>query len=72
MLDVDIPRSYRRTVPAKKIAISLSGEALALVDRLAAQEGLSRSAWSERSGCARRDGGRRVRRRGADFGAGRL
>lgn len=49
MLDVDIPRSYRRPVPAKKIAISLSAEALALVDRLAAQEGLSRSAWFERA-----------------------
>jgi hypothetical protein len=36
-------------MPAKKIAISLSGEALALVDRFAAQEGVSRSAWFERA-----------------------
>jgi hypothetical protein len=36
-------------MPAKKIAISLSHEALALVDRCAAEEGLSRSAWFERA-----------------------
>lgn len=36
-------------MPAKKIAISLSSEALALVDRYAAEEGLSRSAWFERA-----------------------
>ena len=36
-------------MPAKKIAISLSNEALALVDRYAAEEGVSRSAWFERA-----------------------
>jgi hypothetical protein len=36
-------------MPAKKVAISLSSKALALVDRFAAQEGLSRSAWFERA-----------------------
>jgi hypothetical protein len=36
-------------MPVKKVAISLSSEALALADRLAAQEGLSRSAWFERA-----------------------
>jgi hypothetical protein len=36
-------------MPARKIAISLSTEALALVDRDAAKEGISRSAWFERA-----------------------
>ena len=36
-------------MPAKKIAISLSREALELVDRAAAEDGLSRSAWFERA-----------------------
>jgi metal-responsive CopG/Arc/MetJ family transcriptional regulator len=36
-------------MPAKKIAISLSRETLELVDRLAAEEGVSRSAWFERA-----------------------
>lgn len=36
-------------MPAKRIAISLSAEALELVGQLAAQEGLSRSAWFERA-----------------------
>jgi metal-responsive CopG/Arc/MetJ family transcriptional regulator len=36
-------------MPARKIAISLSREALELVDRCAAEEGLSRSAWFERA-----------------------
>ena len=45
---------------AKKIAISLSEEALALVDRSAAQEGISRSAWFERAAQrARRQAGMR-------------
>lgn len=33
----------------KKVAISLSSEALEVVDRCAADEGLSRSAWFERA-----------------------
>jgi hypothetical protein len=37
------------TMPARKVAISLSSEALALVDRDAAREGISRSAWFERA-----------------------
>ena len=36
-------------MPAKRIAISLSSEALELVNRYAAEEGLSRSAWFERA-----------------------
>jgi hypothetical protein len=36
-------------VPVRKIAISLSNEALSLVDRYAAEEGVSRSAWFERA-----------------------
>jgi hypothetical protein len=36
-------------MPARKIAISLSSEALALVDRSAVEEGISRSAWFERA-----------------------
>jgi hypothetical protein len=36
-------------MPAKKIAISISDDALRLVDRFAAEEGLSRSAWFERA-----------------------
>ena len=36
-------------MPVKKVAISLSTEALELVDRYAADEGLSRSAWFERA-----------------------
>ena len=43
-------------MPAKKIAISISTEALAVVDKCAAEEGLSRSAWFERAA-------RRARRR---------
>jgi len=34
---------------AKKVAISLSEEALRAVDRYAAAEGISRSAWFERA-----------------------
>jgi hypothetical protein len=45
-------------MPAKKIAISLSREALELVDRFAAEEGLSRSAWFERA--AQRAGRRKA------------
>jgi dihydroxyacetone kinase-like predicted kinase len=36
-------------MPAKKIAISLSSDALALVDQDAAKQGISRSAWFERA-----------------------
>ena len=36
-------------MPARKIAISLSSDALALVDRDAAKLGISRSAWFERA-----------------------
>jgi hypothetical protein len=45
-------------MPANKIAISISEDALRLVDRYAAEEGLSRSAWFERAvqGARRRAG----------------
>lgn len=36
-------------MPSRKIAISLSNEALAVVDERAAEEGISRSAWFERA-----------------------
>lgn len=38
-----------RDVAARKIAISLSAEALGAVDRDARREGISRSAWFERA-----------------------
>lgn len=41
--------AYHTLMPAKKIAISLSKEAQTLVDRFAADEGLSPSAWFERA-----------------------
>jgi hypothetical protein len=48
-----LDREYRgitiRSMPVRKIAISLSSDALAMVDRDAAQEGMSRSAWFERA-----------------------
>jgi hypothetical protein len=57
-------------MPAKKIAISLSREALELVDRYAAEEGLSRSAWFERAAqrAARRMGLERALREARKLG----
>lgn len=48
LADLVIPW-YVIHVPAKKIAISLSSEALSAVDRYAKAEGISRSAWFERA-----------------------
>ena len=48
MADLVIPW-YDWFMPAKKIAISLSSDALRAVDRYAKEEGISRSAWFERA-----------------------
>lgn len=49
MLDGRIPRYYSAGMRAKKIAISLSPDALEAVDRYSKAQGISRSAWFERA-----------------------